>query len=338
MILLCTAVCNGAASDRIAAAGPSLRPAVPPGPWNIISAPPAADSGRPPTAASPGGRSPMARSQLVGGRGGGVANRTPTSSTSAWAKPNCAATSCRATASTNPPTPARPGSTSGLADTQAISRIRINPTNPDIVYVAALGHPYGPNAERGVFRTQGWRRHLAEGPLSRRPRRRRRPVPRPAQPRRAVRRHLGRLPHAVEPVERRPAQRPFQIHRWRRSLDRDHAQSRDCPPASIGKIGVGDFGRGFQPRLRHRGKRKRRRVRLRRCRRHLEAGQRGSRTCASAPSTTPASMPIPRPRTPSTCSTSASTSPPTAARPTASFARRMATITTCGSTPPIRCA
>ena len=43
---------------------------------------------------------------------------------------------------------------SGLADTQAIARVRIHPKNPDIVYVAALGHPYGPNAERGVFRTR----------------------------------------------------------------------------------------------------------------------------------------------------------------------------------------
>ena len=41
----------------------------------------------------------------------------------------------------------------GLADTQTISRIRVHPANPDIVYVAALGHPYGPNDERGVFRT-----------------------------------------------------------------------------------------------------------------------------------------------------------------------------------------
>src|SRR4030081_2922748 len=42
----------------------------------------------------------------------------------------------------------------GLTDTQAISRVRVHPTNPDIVYVAALGHPYGPNTERGVFRTK----------------------------------------------------------------------------------------------------------------------------------------------------------------------------------------
>ena len=41
----------------------------------------------------------------------------------------------------------------GLADTQAVARIRVHPSNPDIVFVAALGHPYGPNDERGVFRS-----------------------------------------------------------------------------------------------------------------------------------------------------------------------------------------
>jgi photosystem II stability/assembly factor-like uncharacterized protein len=41
----------------------------------------------------------------------------------------------------------------GLARSMAISRIRVHPTNPDIVYVAALGDPYGPNAERGVFKS-----------------------------------------------------------------------------------------------------------------------------------------------------------------------------------------
>lgn len=42
----------------------------------------------------------------------------------------------------------------GLADTHAISRIRVHPANPDLVYVCALGHPYGPNDERGVFRSR----------------------------------------------------------------------------------------------------------------------------------------------------------------------------------------
>ncbi|NDQ56558.1 MAG: glycosyl hydrolase [Acidipila sp.] len=41
----------------------------------------------------------------------------------------------------------------GLRDTRAIGRVIVHPTNPAIVYVAALGHPYGKNAERGVFRT-----------------------------------------------------------------------------------------------------------------------------------------------------------------------------------------
>ena len=41
----------------------------------------------------------------------------------------------------------------GLEKTMAIARIRVNPTNPDIAYVAALGDPYGPNPERGVFKT-----------------------------------------------------------------------------------------------------------------------------------------------------------------------------------------
>src|SRR5215813_186206 len=42
----------------------------------------------------------------------------------------------------------------GLADTQAIARIRVNPTNPDIVYAAVFGHPFGANEERGVFRSK----------------------------------------------------------------------------------------------------------------------------------------------------------------------------------------
>lgn len=41
----------------------------------------------------------------------------------------------------------------GLEKTGRIGRIVINPFNPDIVYVAALGHCYGPQKERGVFRT-----------------------------------------------------------------------------------------------------------------------------------------------------------------------------------------
>jgi photosystem II stability/assembly factor-like uncharacterized protein len=41
----------------------------------------------------------------------------------------------------------------GLKDSRAIGKLIIHPRNPDIVFVAALGHPYGPNLERGIFRT-----------------------------------------------------------------------------------------------------------------------------------------------------------------------------------------
>ncbi len=52
----------------------------------------------------------------------------------------------------------------GLKDTQQIGRIRIDPRNPDVVYVAAVGHFWGPNKERGVFKTvdggQTWTQSL----------------------------------------------------------------------------------------------------------------------------------------------------------------------------------
>ncbi len=41
----------------------------------------------------------------------------------------------------------------GLSDTRHISEIRIHPRDPDRVYVAALGHAFGPNPERGVYRS-----------------------------------------------------------------------------------------------------------------------------------------------------------------------------------------
>ena len=42
----------------------------------------------------------------------------------------------------------------GLADTRNIAKVRIHPQNPDLVYVAALGHAHGPNPERGVYRSR----------------------------------------------------------------------------------------------------------------------------------------------------------------------------------------
>jgi photosystem II stability/assembly factor-like uncharacterized protein len=41
----------------------------------------------------------------------------------------------------------------GLNDTRHIAKILIDPHDPNIIFVAAIGHAYGPNAERGVFRS-----------------------------------------------------------------------------------------------------------------------------------------------------------------------------------------
>ena len=41
----------------------------------------------------------------------------------------------------------------GLEDTQSIGRVIVHPTNPDVVWVAAVGHLFGPNEERGVYKT-----------------------------------------------------------------------------------------------------------------------------------------------------------------------------------------
>ena len=56
----------------------------------------------------------------------------------------------------------------GLRDTRQISRIVVDPKNADVVYVGALGHAYGPNAERGVYKSadggKSWAHVLDQGP------------------------------------------------------------------------------------------------------------------------------------------------------------------------------
>jgi len=55
----------------------------------------------------------------------------------------------------------------GLTDSQIVSRIRVDPRDPDRLFVAALGHPSGPNEQRGVFRSvnggRDWERVLFRG-------------------------------------------------------------------------------------------------------------------------------------------------------------------------------
>jgi len=56
----------------------------------------------------------------------------------------------------------------GLEDTRQISRIVVDPKNPNVVYVGALGHAYGPNEQRGVYKSVDggthWSKVLDQGP------------------------------------------------------------------------------------------------------------------------------------------------------------------------------
>ncbi len=56
----------------------------------------------------------------------------------------------------------------GLEETRHIGEIRVHPNDPDLVYVAALGHAFGPNPERGVYRSRdggrNWEKVLYRSP------------------------------------------------------------------------------------------------------------------------------------------------------------------------------
>src|ERR1019366_1654683 len=56
----------------------------------------------------------------------------------------------------------------GLRDSRQVSRIVVDPKNADVVYVGALGHAYGPNPGRGVYKSidggKNWTHVLDRGP------------------------------------------------------------------------------------------------------------------------------------------------------------------------------
>ena len=112
----------------------------------------------------------------------------------------------------------------GFSESQAISRVRIHPTNPDTVYVASFGKYGAPSEERGVFKStdggKSWRKTLyrddktgaVDISIDRR------------KPERDVRRPVGGVSGRISDVIRRPRQRTVQVDRRRRHMDGDHAQ------------------------------------------------------------------------------------------------------------------
>ena len=108
----------------------------------------------------------------------------------------------------------------GLRDGQQLARIIVDPRNPDRVFVAVLGHPYGPNPERGIYRSLNGGTSFE-------------PVLQkdedtggndvefdPVESRCGLRDLVGSAPGALG--ERRMAgdgRRHLQVHRWRHDLD-----------------------------------------------------------------------------------------------------------------------
>ena len=106
----------------------------------------------------------------------------------------------------------------GLRDTRHIGKIRVHPHDPDIVWVAALGHAFGPNKERGVFKsTDGgatWRQVLfvsdKAGAVDL--------TVDPTNPRVLYAARLGGVPQLLADQQRRTGQRAVAEPRRRRDL------------------------------------------------------------------------------------------------------------------------
>ena len=194
------------------------------------------------------------------------ASPTPTWSTSAAARRSSAATSSRATGIYK--------TTDGgktwthlpqLRDSQAIARIRLHPTNCDIVYAAVFGQVYNDHPERGVFKStdggQTFKKTLYRdektpaidlsidptnpnvmfaGPLGSE-----------SAARGACRVAVPAAACSSPPTAATPGPRS--------------RRTRACPSGLWGKVGVVGVAGGRQPRLRADRERKRRPLRLRRC-------------------------------------------------------------------------
>ena len=108
----------------------------------------------------------------------------------------------------------------GLKESHHIGRIVIHPTNPDIVYVAALGHLYTENPDRGLYKTtdggKTWTKAFWTSTVSGRSIGVVDVVMDPANPEVLLRRDLRQAPQALDLPDRRPRQRHLQTDRRRR--------------------------------------------------------------------------------------------------------------------------
>ena len=124
----------------------------------------------------------------------------------------------------------------GLRETQTIARVVIDPRNPETVYVAALGHLFGPNPERGVYKTtdggKTWNNvkfidndtgftDIAIDPV---------------EPEHPLRRELPAPAHRLLLQRRRTGQRAVEDDRRRQDLDEDAGKG--LPGGTYGRIAL----------------------------------------------------------------------------------------------------
>ena len=122
----------------------------------------------------------------------------------------------------------RTWSHAGLRATKHIGRICIHPADPDIVYVAALGDTFGPNEERGVFRSRDGGETWEKVPEPQRRCRGRRYFDGPRQPEDPVRHFLGDAPKLLASLQRRTRQRVVPLDRRRRLPGRRSRAPQGC--------------------------------------------------------------------------------------------------------------
>ena len=168
----------------------------------------------------------------------------PTSSTSAAAKGCSGPTWRSATASTSPPTPARRGRISACATRSRSRSIAVDPKNPNRLFVAALGHPYGPNEERGIFRSTDGGQTFQNGALQGREHRRQGRRHRSVQSRHRLRDAVGGAAGAVgkRRVERHQ-RRHLQVDRRRHDVeaaDEGPADRASSTPSSRSRRAIRD--------------------------------------------------------------------------------------------------
>ena len=119
----------------------------------------------------------------------------------------------------------------GLKETQTIAKVVAHPKDPNIVYVAAAGHLFGPNPERGVYKTTDGGKDLDEHEVHRQRHRLHRSRDAPDQPEHAVRGVVSAAPAALGLQRGRTGQRHLADRRRRQDVDTRQRQRPASQPA-----------------------------------------------------------------------------------------------------------